>query len=322
MLRRFGLFGFVRLGGCGGPDRRKPGLAPGLFDNSVRGNLGVSTDPKLPQNRVKVKKKPLWRLRRSFAYRIAAPARADPNGWDGRMEFVLGALAPGAGPRRGGPSAEPIRRHSRPKGRLEAMFWRPFRPKDVGRYLTAAERFERAGKKPGSRSGPLGVVALEVLRELLRLVDYKTGRLDPALTTLMARTRRSRDAVVRALAALRRHGFVDWVRRYVPTGNLGPGPQVQQTSNAYRLVLPPAAERLLGRAGEDAPLPEDHVHAVAAREAARQAQLASAEPEERNAALFGSGVMSSTFSRIERALELRRERESARQTESRQESKI
>ena len=64
----------------------------------------------------------------------------------------------------------------------------------------------------------------------------------------MARTKRSKDAVVRALAALRRHGFVDWLRRYIPTGNLGAGPQVQQTSNAYRLALPPAAERLLGRA--------------------------------------------------------------------------
>ncbi len=168
----------------------------------------------------------------------------------------------------------------------------------------------------------MGVVAIEVLRELLRLVDYRTGRLDPALTTLMARTRRSRDAVVRALAALRRHGFIDWVRRYIPTGNKGPGPQVQQTSNAYRLALPPAAERLLGRAGEDAPMPDDHAHALATREASRQGQLASAEPQERNAALFGIGAMSSAFTRIEQVLELRRERESARQTESRQESNL
>jgi hypothetical protein len=211
---------------------------------------------------------------------------------------------------------EPVRRHSRPQGRFEAVFWRPFRPKDVGRFLTAAERFERAGKKPGMRNGPLGTVAIEVLRELLRLVDYNTGRLDPALTTLMARTRRSKDAVVRALAALRRHGFLDWVRRYVPTGNRGAGPQVQQTSNAYRLALPRAAERLLGRAGEDAPLPDDHTHAIETRRAERAFQVDQAAPEERNAFLFGAGPLADAFSRVEKALAERRERESARRSES------
>ena len=119
------------------------------------------------------------------------------------MEFVLEVPTPGGGRGRGGRAGEPVRRHSRPQGRVEAVFWRPFRPKDVARHLLAAERFERAGKKPGKRTGPLGAVALEVLRELLRLVDYRTGRLEPALTTLMARTRRSKDAVVRALSALR-----------------------------------------------------------------------------------------------------------------------
>ena len=232
------------------------------------------------------------------------------------MEFVLEALTPGGGQGRGGRAGEPVRRHSRPRGRMEGVFWRPFRPKDVGRYLLAAERFERAGKRPGKRTGPLGTVAIEVLRELLRLVDYRTGRLDPALTTLMARTRRSKDAVVRALAALRRHGFVDWVRRYVATGAVGPGPQVQQTSNAYRLALPPAALRLLGRAAEDAPPPEDDAHARADRARDRARQLAEAEPQERNAALFGSGPLAAAFSRAEHALAKRRERESAQRSES------
>ena len=199
---------------------------------------------------------------------------------------------------------------------MEAVFWRPFRPKDVGRYLLAAERFERAGKRHGRRTGPLGTVAIEVLRELLRLVDYRTGRLEPALTTLMTRTRRSKDAVVRALKALRQHGFVDWVRRYVATGAIGPGPQVQQTSNAYRLTLPRAAERLLGRAGEDAPPPEDDAHARGQRAAERTRLLAEAEPEERNTALFGSGRLADAFSRADRALAQRRERESVERSES------
>src|SRR5579859_5921856 len=118
------------------------------------------------------------------------------------------------------PVREPLRRHSRPAGRCEAVFWRAFNPKDAPRFMLAAERFERVGREKGKRSGPLGFVALEVLRELLRLVDYRTGRLEPALTTIMRRVRRSKDAVVRALANLRRHGFLDWLRRWEPTGSL------------------------------------------------------------------------------------------------------
>ena len=115
------------------------------------------------------------------------------------MGLVLQGFALRSAGQGRGRTGEPLRRHSRPQGRFEGVFWRPFRPKDVARFLTAAERFERSGKKPGARGGPLGTVAIEVLRELLRLIDYRTGRLEPALTTLMARTRRSKDAVVRAL---------------------------------------------------------------------------------------------------------------------------
>ncbi len=161
------------------------------------------------------------------------------------MELAFEGFARGVEPGRGGRAAEPVRRYSRPQGRCEGVFWRPFKPRDVARYLTAAERFERAGKKPGDRCGPLGTVAIEILRELLRLVDYRTGRLDPALTTLMARTKRSKDAVVRALAALRRHGFVDWLRRYIPTGNLGAGPH--PTYQRLGLLVPVRFAALIGR---------------------------------------------------------------------------
>ena len=95
---------------------------------------------------------------------------------------------------------------------------------------------------------------------------------------------------------------------------------MQQTSNAYRLALPPSAERLLGRAGEDAPAPEDHEHALEARRAAFKAQLDQADAIERNTALFGSGRLADAFSRMEKAIGQRCERESARRSESRHES--
>src|SRR5579872_7192774 len=102
--------------------------------------------------------------------------------------------------------------------------------------MLAAERFERSQRKPGKRNGPLGPVGLEVLRDLLRLIDYRTGRLEPAIATLMRRLKRSRDAICTALANLRAHGFLDWLRRWEPTDAKGEaGPQVKQTTNAYRL---------------------------------------------------------------------------------------
>lgn len=151
-------------------------------------------------------------------------------------------------------SGAPIRRHSREAGR-EGMHWQRFNPRDVGRFMLAAERFERRGKLRGRRNGPLGHIGLEVLRELLRLVDYKTGRLDPSLQYLGDRLKRSKDAIVRALAALRRHGFIDWIRRWRATGD--EQQPVAQTSNAYRLVLPPIARALLGLGAEDPPAPDD-----------------------------------------------------------------
>ncbi len=100
----------------------------------------------------------------------------------------------------------------------------------------------------------------------------------------MRRLKRSRDAIVRALQALRQHGFLDWLRRYVPTGNEGRGPQVQQTSNAYRLSLPARALRLLGRFAHPAPAPDDHSHAQEVRAAELDAHRATLSLEQR--ALF------------------------------------
>lgn len=97
--------------------------------------------------------------------------------------------------------------------------------------MQAAVRYDLAGKQKGQRNGPLGPVGLQVLALMAHKVNRKTGQLDPAITYFMAKLKRSRDAIVRALKALRHHGFLDWLRRYVPTGN-ETGPQVQQTSNA------------------------------------------------------------------------------------------
>lgn len=230
------------------------------------------------------------------------------------MQSVFQALQ-GAQRHRGGVrrTGEPVRRHSRPHGR-EGLFWRPFNPQDRARYMLAAERFERVGREPGKRNGPLGPVGLEVLRELLRLVDYRTGRLDPAIQTLCDTLRRSRDAIVRALANLRAAGFLDWLRRYEPTGN-AEGPQVRQISNAYRLSLPAAAARLLGRMFKPAPIPDDEQQRRATDAGDVAAMIAGLPLYEQPAQLIEDPELAEILSRMARGVLAR---ESAKQTESRQ----
>lgn len=142
---------------------------------------------------------------------------------------------------------DPVRRGSKLAGTCEGAFWRRTDRAEVRRVLLAAKRYELAGRQPGHRRGPLGHVALEALELLSNLVSYRSGRLEPSLRYLMQRLRRSKDAVVRALAALREHGFLDWLRRHERVELVeGPGPRVRQVSNAYRMLLPARAARLLG----------------------------------------------------------------------------
>ncbi len=160
------------------------------------------------------------------------------------------------------PDRVPLRRHSHQVGRCEGVFWRRTDQREVRYVVLAARKYELATRRPGRRNGALGHVALELLGNL---VSFKTGRLEPSVVFLMDRLKRSRDAVVRALQALRTHGFLNLLRRYEPTGREGRGPQVRQVSNAYRLVLPPRAARLLCVQGEAVPLPDDLTQELATR---------------------------------------------------------
>ena len=226
------------------------------------------------------------------------------------MFAQIGAVLAGAPVER---ERTPVRRQSRAAGKCEGVFWRRTNRQEVRQIVLAARRYELACKEPGSRNGPLGGVAIELLELFANLVDFRTGRLEPAIETLMRMLRRSRDAIVRALKALRSHGFLDWLRRYVPTGNEGRGPQVKQTSNAYRLSLPARAKQFLGRFGVTPPPPDDHVHAEAERQAETEAHRASLPLDE--LALFdvGDNPLGQALARLARSM---KQRESARQTES------
>lgn len=176
---------------------------------------------------------------------------------------------------------QPVRRNSYNVGDREERFWTSFNPRHRGPLISAAEAYNRDRKEPGKRNGPLGHVALEVLREMTRLIDYKTGRLEPSIDHFVRKLKRSRDAVVRGMAALRDHGFLEWIRRTEPVDNPGEaGPQIKQATNAYRLLVPQSVRALFSRIFGKAPQPADDAHRraeAAADTEAMKATLTNAE---------------------------------------------
>ncbi len=138
---------------------------------------------------------------------------------------------------------DPVHRHSYDVDSKQADVFRPVGGGTVAGglawvddYLRLAKEYDVINKQPGARS-PLMANGIRVLEVLLRkFMNFKTGQLDPALTRLMKETALSKSAVVDALKRLKRHGFLDWVRRSEKTeaaDDRMAGPQRRQVSNAY-----------------------------------------------------------------------------------------
>ena len=244
------------------------------------------------------------------AGQLSALAQERRAAWRGSGQVALGLVLPPPAAR----CPTPVRRRSYFKGRSEGRIWQATTRKDVQAILKAAEIYNEAGlHEKGERSGPLGSVALDVLRLFVNLIDFRTGRLEPSITTIMDRLGRSRDTIVRALKNLRAHGFIDWLRRYEPTGNEGRGPQVQQASNAYRLSLPEKARQFLGRFGKAPPPPADHGQDQQAWSEAIDAYRQALPLDERTQLDAGDSPLGQTLVRMAKTF---MKRESDKQTES------
>jgi predicted transcriptional regulator len=77
-------------------------------------------------------------------------------------------------------------------------------------------------------------VDLTILQAMLEMVEFRTGRLFPALETIASAAGCHRNSVNGAIRRLKAHGMIDWVRRSLKTSNEGEfAPQREQTSNAY-----------------------------------------------------------------------------------------
>ncbi|MBF5080018.1 helix-turn-helix domain-containing protein [Paracoccus sp. NBH48] len=207
---------------------------------------------------------------------------------------------------------KPVRRNSLRAGSCEGSFWRGTSRQDVQKTLMAAQRYDRANKEPGKRNGPLGGIALEVLALFANLVNFKSGRLDPSLDYITDKLCRSRDAVVRALKALRDHGFLDWLRRYEPAPNEGRGPQIRQVSNAYRLSAPKRALALLGRWAGKPAAPDDDQAARADRAAIEAEHIATLDLGSFAEFVIEDSTLGKELARLGKAIGLR---ESAKRTE-------
>lgn len=138
-------------------------------------------------------------------------------------------------------------------------FFRAVDRREVGSILKAAERLENLTKAKGRRNGALGYTGLKVLKALLSVVDYRTGRLEPSYVAIAEKTKLSISAVAEALKRLVASGFLVIQRRCEPTGTIGAGPQLRQITNAYRVELPALASKLL-RTAPPPPMPDDERH--------------------------------------------------------------
>ncbi len=142
----------------------------------------------------------------------------------------------------------------------EGSFYTRLHKRLRAKIMFAAEQEERLALKAHRiaknkrRNGLLGPVGLDVLRYLLRRVNAHTGQLDPSQATIAEQTGHSIGGVHAALKRLAAAGFIQWIRRYVETGQRGRrGPQLAQTSNAYRITVPPH----VAATWTEAPLPAD-----------------------------------------------------------------
>ncbi len=203
-----------------------------------------------------------------------------------------------------GVSRNRVRRDSFLKGSCEARFWRPVSKRQMGPAMVAAEGYDRQHKQSGKRNGPLGHVGLEVLRALYRIVCHRSGRLEPSIDYLMGKLRRSRDAIVRALKALKDHGFLDWIRRTEPIPEAeGAGPRIRQVSNAYRLCIPAFARVIVERIIGPTPVPADVVQHFEQRRAEQAVMVAQLPLREAVAFSVSNEALAAALARLADALE-------------------
>jgi len=189
---------------------------------------------------------------------------------------ALGGMVSTRKPARSGAqhrTGAPVRRDSAEAGTFEETFFAVPARGETDRLLHVARRTLDAGRRlrRDARSGARELTAAErlisrltasavrVYEEILTLARLNKGRVYPSYDHLSAATGLGRATVARALTILETIGFVVRQRRFNRVANEGAGPRYEQTSNAYRPLLPEKVLAYLPRWLRPAPMPEDEI---------------------------------------------------------------
>ncbi|WP_313003814.1 hypothetical protein [Brevundimonas sp.] len=117
------------------------------------------------------------------------------------------------------------------------------------RFIAALERYAETLRKPGQRTGAAGTIsfgAVRLAQVLMRLAVKYNGRVEPSVAWLAKQLNVACKSIHAWKGQLADHGFLRWERRYIHVGlPRQRGPQLKQTSNAYRLSLPKKAAELI-----------------------------------------------------------------------------
>ena len=148
------------------------------------------------------------------------------------IAFLLPTLPGMTGPKTCAPF--PVWRDST----AEPVKWQRMPKKAAVKLWHRARDFERRTREKGRQDGVLGRNGLAVLHAMIfDCLNYASGRLDPAISTIARLAAISERSAARGLAALKAAGVLNWLRRCkgeVENGRF----TLRQESNAYA-ILPP-----------------------------------------------------------------------------------
>ncbi|MDF0490944.1 helix-turn-helix domain-containing protein [Sphingomonas sp. H39-1-10] len=243
---------------------------------------------------------------------------------------AFGYRQPRSTPARSGathPTGARVLRDSVEAGTFEHVFFSPPAKGETDRLLRAARRLLDAGRQLRSeaRQGDrtltpterllttLTSASVRVFEEILTLSRLNRGRVFPSYEYLAEATSLGRATVARGLTILERVGLLVRQRRFKRIEADGPGPRYEQTSNAYRAILPDSVVKYLPRWMRPAPLPDDALQYATDHSADVSAMRAQLTCREHAEALVG-GSLGKVLAKLGAAID-RRERESQRDTE-------
>ncbi len=169
------------------------------------------------------------------------------------------------------PTGAPVLRDSIEAGTFEEAFFSVPAKGETDRLLHVARRTldaarrlrrdERMGAKSLSVAerliARLTAGAVRVYEEILTLSRLNRGKVYPSYDYLSEATGLGRATIGRSIAVLEAIGFLIRQRRFIRVEAKGPGPRYEQTSNAYRSLLPSGVLSYLPRWMRPAPLPDD-----------------------------------------------------------------